>query len=124
AANGDSAIAIQNLIVYPTPPIPSFIQQGDSLVCTTSSFSYQWFLNDSLIAGATNESYTPNTSGYYYVEIIDSFGCHSLSSIIYIDLTGIISSSNTYPEVSIAGSLTSSSFQICIRSMQGNNFSL
>ncbi|HYV92966.1 MAG TPA: hypothetical protein VE978_14345 [Chitinophagales bacterium] len=124
AVNGDSSVAVQNLTVYPTPPIPAFIQQGDSLICTSASYSYQWYFNDSIIAGATNQSYTPITSGYYYVEVIDSFGCNSISPTVYIDLTGISSSINTNPSVSITGSPMNNSFQLCIRSMQGSNFSL
>lgn len=124
-ANGiDSSVAVQSLTVYATPSVPAIIQQGDSLLCTSTSYSYQWYGNDTAIAGATNQSYTPTTTGYYYLEVIDSFGCNSISLTLFIDLTGIWSASNIYPNVSITGLPLNGSFRLCIRSMQGSNFSL
>jgi gliding motility-associated-like protein len=78
------------LIVYPVPEIELY---GDELVCsnnplftkeisaglidetTISNYTYQWFLNNNPISGATNYSLTVNTEGIYTVEVTNSNGC-------------------------------------------------
>ncbi len=123
AANGDSSIATLNLTVYPTPPIPVFNLQGDSLYCTSAGYDYQWYFNGDVIAGATNQSYTPTVTGYYYVEITDSFGCNSISLPTYIDLSGV-TSLTTYPSAIAVSAIMGNTIQVYIHSMPGVNFSL
>jgi hypothetical protein len=43
---------------------PTITQSGDSLVSSIGS-SYQWYINDSLITGATNQSYRPTRNAMY-----------------------------------------------------------
>ncbi|MEZ4928966.1 MAG: PKD domain-containing protein [Chitinophagales bacterium] len=46
---------------------------GDSLITVEpidTAYTYQWYLNDTAIAGANNTSYTYTESGDYYVEVI------------------------------------------------------
>jgi hypothetical protein len=45
---------------------PSFIFT-DTTLKSTSASSYQWYLNDVAIAGATNQNYRPSTNGMYKV---------------------------------------------------------
>ncbi len=59
--------------------IPPVIQQeADSLIASSSS-SYQWYFNDSLIPGATNQIFIPIQSGSYQVEVTDSNSCVAIS---------------------------------------------
>lgn len=78
------------LVVHPVPEIKLF---GDELVCsnnplftkvinaglldetTVSNYTYQWFLNNNPISGATNYSLTVNTEGIYTVSVSNSNGC-------------------------------------------------
>ncbi|WP_026726155.1 T9SS type B sorting domain-containing protein [Flavobacterium sasangense] len=78
------------LVVQPVPEIELF---GYELVCsnnplftkvinaglldetTVSNFTYQWFLNNNPISGATNYSLTVNTEGIYTVSVSNSNGC-------------------------------------------------
>lgn len=78
------------LVVQPVPEIELF---GDELVCsnnplftkvinaglldetTVSNYTYQWFLNNNPISGATNYSLTVNTEGIYTVSVSNSNGC-------------------------------------------------
>lgn len=78
------------LVIYPVPEIELF---GDELVCsnnplftkvinsglldetTISNYTYQWFLNNNSITGATNYTLTVNTEGIYTVEVSNSNGC-------------------------------------------------
>lgn len=78
------------LIVYPVPEIELF---GDELICsdnplftkelnaglidetTISNYSYQWYLNNNAISGATGYRLTVNTEGIYTVKVTNSNDC-------------------------------------------------
>ena len=84
------ATMIIPLIVNPLPEIELY---GDELVCsnnplftkeinaglldetTVSNFTYQWFLDGSVISTGTNYDLTVNTEGIYTVEVTNSNGC-------------------------------------------------
>jgi hypothetical protein len=71
-----------------TPAVPTISQSG--LVLTSSSASgNQWYLNGSPIAGATGQTYTVTTTGYYSVWITSPFGCQSSSAVSSVILSGI-----------------------------------
>jgi len=53
------------------------------LICSPSQ-SYQWYLNGSLIPGATNDSLLINSPGMYNVHVINSNGCADSSSSNFI----------------------------------------
>jgi hypothetical protein len=53
-------------IYNPAPSIPTIIDLGSSLQSSTSG-TYQWYMNGVLIAGANSQSYTPTVSGIYVV---------------------------------------------------------
>ncbi len=53
---------------------------GDTLISTQAN-TYQWYLNDSLIAGANGRTFIASTAGYYYVLTDDTSGtCPNLQS--------------------------------------------
>ena len=84
------ATMIIPLIVNPLPEIELY---GDELICSNnplftkvinaglldetaiSNFTYQWFLDGSIISTATNYDLTINTEGVYTVEVTNSNGC-------------------------------------------------
>ena len=53
-------------VTVTTSEKPSFIFT-DTTLKSTSASSYQWYLNDVAIAGATNQNYRPSTNGMYKV---------------------------------------------------------
>jgi hypothetical protein len=53
-------------VTVTTSEKPSFIFT-DTTLKSTSASSYQWYLNDLAIAGATNQNYRPSTNGMYKV---------------------------------------------------------
>jgi hypothetical protein len=55
-----------SLINITTNSKPTISQSGDSLISSLAS-SYQWYLNDSLITGATKQSYKPTRNAMYKV---------------------------------------------------------
>lgn len=88
-ANGNDTLTLSNYItVYPTPPIPTITQSGNTLTCSAAS-TYQWQLNSVDIPGATNQSYEVQQSGYYSVLITDQNSCAAGSQSLYLLLEGI-----------------------------------
>ncbi|MDB5284976.1 MAG: glycoside hydrolase family 25 [Bacteroidota bacterium] len=55
------------------------------------AISYQWYLQGSIINGATTRFYSVSQSGNYSVKVIDSVGCTALSPDVYINYPGCIS---------------------------------
>lgn len=73
-------IVLNTIECYGTPqPIINYnfpyLESGVS-----GNYSYQWYLNDTLIAGATSATYTPLVNGDYTVTVLDTNNCpkHSL----------------------------------------------
>jgi uncharacterized repeat protein (TIGR01451 family) len=69
-----------NTIECFTTPVPliSFVWPNLSTPFF-STYSYQWYLNDTLINGANANTITPIANGIYTVEISDSIGCSKFS---------------------------------------------
>ncbi len=62
---------------YDQPEKPTLSVQGNSLVCNEKAQSYEWYLDNVLIIGATTSSYTAKSTGTYCVRITDQNGCRS-----------------------------------------------
>ena len=56
-------------------------------ITATQSAIYQWKLNGTDIAGATQQSLNASAAGSYSVEVIDLFGCSAVSSAIVVSAT-------------------------------------
>ncbi len=67
---------------YSAPATPSLSQQGSTLHCEQSAVSYQWFVDNVLISGATDQDYSAVAAGNYCVELVDVNGCRSPKSCI------------------------------------------
>lgn len=61
------------------PAIPIVAQLGTSLVSSTGP-NYQWYRNDNLLLGETNQVIFPQSIGFYSVAFTNSEGCSSFSS--------------------------------------------
>ncbi len=91
---GCTATTSFQITVHPLPQKPAIIHTWNQLSCTINASSYQWFYNGSTISGATQKTYTVDTthikSGYYQVQVKNQFGCTALSdSIDVMSLTAI-----------------------------------
>lgn len=71
------------------PPTPTFWQSGNVLETMLSGYNLQWFLNGTLIPGATQQTYTITESGLYSLEASNSYGCATLSYELYANYTSI-----------------------------------
>ncbi|MCB9232137.1 MAG: HYR domain-containing protein [Bacteroidia bacterium] len=56
-------------------PVPVITQSNDTLFCQTGFAKYQWAINGTPLAFATNYYYIPPVSGQYSVTVIDANGC-------------------------------------------------
>jgi hypothetical protein len=88
------------LVVSPLPTLP-VITLNEGQLNSTSAFSYQWYLNGTIIAGANSQTYTPTQIGNYTVEIADNTGCSSTSTPYNFLATGINTTENEINEVKI-----------------------
>jgi rhamnogalacturonyl hydrolase YesR len=107
---------LKAVFVYspPTPPLSASISPlsasiniGQSITFTstitggTSPYKYQWYLNDNLISGATSTSwtFTPTTSGIYYVylKVTDAHGNTTQSQTARISAATIPVGGYSYP---------------------------
>ena len=95
-ANGCSVVSDhQELSVYPAPSV-SIVVQGDTLASFDAS-TYQWYLDDTLIPGATLPVYVAHQSGDYAVQITDTNGCITISNNIQVVVSGIQNISDNDP---------------------------
>ncbi len=83
------------ITVHPAAAPPVVSQNGDSLL-SSSSYTYQWYFNGSLISGATNQFYVPSQIGSYTVLITDANGCSATSSPVNIITVGITDQISDY----------------------------
>lgn len=87
-ANGCTAVSGHiNIYVYPVPSV-SIIVRGDTLASFNAA-SYQWFLNDSAIQGATSPVLIANQQGDYSVQVTDTNGCQARSTDVQVLVSGV-----------------------------------
>lgn len=75
---GDSQTATLQLTVHPLPSTPIITQDGANLQSDATSGN-QWYNQNGIIMGETNQFYEPVSNGDYYV-IVSSMGCQSAAS--------------------------------------------
>ena len=91
-ATGADTFYMSNMItVHPNPPAPTISASGNMLTSSPGMY-YQWYLNGSVISGAVYQQIIVVTSGLYWVEVTDSFGCTSISTDFnYVGIEEILS---------------------------------
>jgi hypothetical protein len=77
------------ITVLPLPAIPTITQKGDTLICPSGYFAYQWYLNNVSIPGATGPILKYLSNGTYYVSVSNNTGCSSNSAEITVHDVGI-----------------------------------
>ncbi|MBU0489977.1 MAG: aryl-sulfate sulfotransferase [Bacteroidetes bacterium] len=85
---GCSQTAEISVTVDPLPTQPVIAPSGSTLTSSSAS-QYQWYLDGNPVAGATSQSYDPQVSGDYQVQITDANGCSSISDIFAFTGSGI-----------------------------------
>jgi photosystem II stability/assembly factor-like uncharacterized protein len=75
--------------VNPLPTAPPINWNSSQFSTTTGLASYKWYLNNTIISGATAATYTPTATGIYKVEITDANGCSNTSADYNLVSTGL-----------------------------------
>lgn len=65
---------------YNTPKPVLVLDSNGFSVSVLGNYTYQWYYNDSLVAGATTDQFQPILDGLYQVQITDSLGCSKRST--------------------------------------------
>jgi large repetitive protein len=78
--------------------IKPVIAQTGMQLRSTAAVQYQWFVDDTLITGATEREYLAQQSGSYHVSTIDGNGCTAYSDPVQVQ-TGIASSMISIPRL-------------------------
>ena len=87
-AGGNDTIFKLTLTVNPLPPKPT-INLNNNILTSSTANSYQWYYNNTLISGATQQTYACTQSGEYAVEITNEYGCTSKSDNITYTIVSI-----------------------------------
>lgn len=88
-ANGCvSTSALTNVTVHNLPAMPTVTQNGNILM-SSSSTNNQWYLDGTIINGATSQFYTVTVNGNYSVTVTGNFGCTNSSTPINVTITGV-----------------------------------
>ncbi|MGZ3942426.1 MAG: hypothetical protein ACXVO9_02920, partial [Bacteroidia bacterium] len=65
-------------------PTPTVSASGNILTAT-NAVNYQWYMNGSIVTGATSQAYTVTQNGNYYVTITDIQGCTISSNTVNVN---------------------------------------
>jgi PKD repeat protein len=67
------------MTINSSPAVPIISQNVNILNCNLIGVSYQWYFNNLIISGATNQSYTILQSGVYKIIVTNSSNCTNTS---------------------------------------------
>lgn len=70
-------------------PVPTIMQIGSTLTCYPSFSTYQWYDINGPIINANQQQFTPTVSGFYYVIVMDKYGCTSASAPFNFIIVGV-----------------------------------
>jgi PKD repeat protein len=87
-AGCDSVLLTNFITEFQVPPPPVITLSNDTLF-STPAYSYQWYFNSNIIAGANGQYYVFQQPGDYFVVITDSNGCAASSFVIYTGINNI-----------------------------------
>jgi hypothetical protein len=126
----NDCMSAPTLVNITTNNKPTITQSGDSLVSSVGS-AYQWYMNDSLISGATKQSYKPTRNALYKVATITIAGdCQSVSDNKLMLVTDIAEASAKEINLKITSSdyveniIRGNSFYIQFSNIQTQKISL
>jgi hypothetical protein len=95
SVHGCDSIVTVSLTVLPDPIQPTISQQNDSLISSEAT-RYQWYLNDTLLAGDTGSILIATQTGNYQVNITGPNGCTQISAGYAYVFNGIVSLSSGF----------------------------
>ncbi len=111
---------LMKVTVIPNTPVPPVSSMGGTLTCLlfTGNYTYQWFKDRFAIPGATGQSYTPVSTGFYQVLAFDpQTGDGNYSTGIQVNVTGLPEQAYGLSGVSVfPNPTTDGSFSVSLQS--------
>ena len=88
--SSNGCVSISNTVTVEALPLPdAFITQAGQTLTASPGATYQWYNGNTLITGATQQSYTPSAAGNYSVMVTDANGCAQESAPYSFNALGI-----------------------------------
>ena len=84
--SGSATSQSVSVTVNPLPPVPTITQSGNTLI-SSSPTGNQWYINGTLINGATQQTIIASFQGTYSVVVTNSYGCSSSSDDIVTNIS-------------------------------------
>ncbi|MDB5253627.1 MAG: C-terminal target protein [Flaviaesturariibacter sp.] len=79
----------QTIVVNALPAVPAIAVSGNLLSTASGMASYQWYLDNVAINGATAAQYTATQTGVYKVQVTNGAGCRNTSANLNHIVTAI-----------------------------------
>lgn len=96
-ANASGCISYSDTIDitwHPLPIKPTIVVHGNDTLVSGTNLNLQWYYNTTTLTGETDTLHLAQNNGNYYVEVIDGFGCSSISDTVAITTVGIEENTN------------------------------
>ena len=100
-------------------PSAAITQNGNSLSCVGTAFSYQWNLNGAPIAGTNSDTYTPTVSGTYTVTTFGSNNC-SVTSAPFLFIMSAIAPTTFEGKVQLFPNPTNENLHLSVANLSTN----
>lgn len=110
--------------VFPLPVKPTIYAISDTIFCALTGFNLQWYLNGTIINGATGQFYIPLVSGTYSVTASDTNGCSRQSDPLLFQGVGIDENNGNLSFFEITPNPSSGLFTINLETVTNTNFTI
>ncbi|MEI6596498.1 MAG: PKD domain-containing protein, partial [Bacteroidota bacterium] len=120
-AHNCSDSSTKTITVKQSPAKPMVNAITNSLLQSTVANSYQWYLNNSIISSATNQTLAITTNGNYFVLIDSTNGCSNLSNLFAASSVGIVVLNISQNEIKIYPNPATQELFISFLSPQNTN---
>jgi subtilisin family serine protease len=78
----------KNVVVNPNPSTPT-VSVNDNTLTSSTATAYQWYFNNTIISGATQQTHIVQNSGNYHVEVFNNNNCSAESNLVNITVTSV-----------------------------------
>jgi hypothetical protein len=109
------------VVVNPLPAIPVITVSGDTLT-SSANYGNQWYRSNTLINGATNQTYIETQNGQYSVIVTDSNGCTATSAPTNITVGNNELSNKSYNGLTIYPNPASDNISIAFTANTEGNY--
>ena len=108
-----------SISVNAVPATPTITPNGNVLTSSAAN-TYQWFMNNNPIVGATSQSYTATQAGSYQVQVTNISNCTSISTSYTVNSIGIATQTGNVVQTLVRPNPFSNSFELDLTTDDGN----